>query len=202
MTHLYVWHDAFISVKCRIYVCDMTCSHLWHDSCLRARVARSLEAFTGDMTHSCVWHMDHLYVWHDAFMSVPWRIYMCDMTHSHAWHDSSLGSRVTLSLRPLQVTWLISMCDMIRLYVWRDAFVRVTWHIYKCDVTYLYVWHDSSLSLQVALSHRPVGPTRHVTDSCVRHDSFVCGSVGVVCVYMYTYMYICIVGLGVIYIYI
>jgi len=130
-----------------------------------------------------------------------WRIYMCAMTYLYVWHDAFTC-----------VTWLILRItggseskaftgDMTHQYVWHGWFVWVTWRIYKCDVTYLYVWLDSSLSLQEALSYRPVGLTRHVTDSCVRHDSFVCGCVGVVCVYMYAYTYICLVGLGDIYIY-
>jgi len=32
MTHSHVWHDSLIHVTCLIHMCDMTHSYVWHDS--------------------------------------------------------------------------------------------------------------------------------------------------------------------------
>jgi len=112
-----------------------------------------------DMTHS-TWvvskrvkwliHMRGVifsYVWHDSFIPVTWIVHTCDMTQS------------------IRVTWLIQ-------YVGHDSFIRVTALIHACvcvcDMTHptrvtwliLHVWHDSSY-------------TCDMTDSYVRHDSFI-----------------------------
>jgi len=76
--------------------------------------------------------MNHLYVWHAAFIRVTWLIHMCDMTHSYVWHDSVI-----------RVTWLIHMCDMTQSYVWHDSVIRVTWLIRMCGAPRSYVWHAS-----------------------------------------------------------
>jgi len=45
-----------------------------------------------DMTRSCVWHgrrhMTYIYLWHDSFTRVTWRIRMRDVTPWYVRHDS------------------------------------------------------------------------------------------------------------------
>ena len=152
MTHLCVWHDAFMCVTWLIHVCDMTHSCVWHDS------------FMCDMTHESrvtyliyttqIWAMTYSRVWHDSLIYVPFAT-----THSYVWHDSF--TCVTCSRRQRKdsyvwhdsfmcVTWLIIMCDMTHLYVWHDSFICVTLPIHKCDMTHSYVWHDSLISKKKA----------------------------------------------------
>ena len=70
-------------------MCDMTHSHMWHDSFI----------YVTWLTHMC--DMTHSYVWHDWFIYVTWLIHMCDMTHSYMWHDSFI-----------YVTWLMHIHGM------------------------------------------------------------------------------------------
>ena len=126
---------------CRIYICDMTHSYVWHDAFILC-----------DMTQSYVWR-DRSFVWHDSFIRVTWLIHTCDVTHSYVWHDSFI--RVTWNIHTCDVThsfvwrdsficvtWLIHTCDVTHSYVWRDSFIRVTWLIHTCDVTHAYVTHS------------------------------------------------------------
>jgi len=48
----YVWHDSFICVTRLIHLCDMTRSHMCHDSCIR---------HTHTHTHA---HTQYVYSWH------------------------------------------------------------------------------------------------------------------------------------------
>ena len=75
-----------------------------------------------------------LYVWHDSFVCVTWRIYTCDTTHLYVWRDllnngllSLFKSDVDLEVCFVSVTWLIRTCDMAHPDVWHDAFICVTW---------------------------------------------------------------------------
>jgi len=67
------WRDLEWSVTwlLRIYMCDMTHAHVWHDPFIHVlwRVK------TCDVKYS--------YLWHDSFMQVTWLIHTCDMTHSY-----------------------------------------------------------------------------------------------------------------------
>ena len=77
------------------------------------------------MTHSdasCHW-----------FISMTWRIHMCDVTHSLVWQSA---------------TWFVHMCDLLPpiwqvIYVSQDVFIRVTWRIHTCVATRPYVSRDS-----------------------------------------------------------
>jgi len=113
MTYSHVRHDSFTCVTWLIHMCDMTYSHVWHDSftCVTWRI------------HMC--DMTHSHVWHDLFTCVTWLIHMCDMTLSHVRHDSFTC-----------VTWLFHMCDMTHSHVRHDLFTCATWLIHMCD-TYI-----------------------------------------------------------------
>ena len=98
MTRSHVWHDSFTYVTWLIHMCDMT-----RFSCVTWLI------------HMC--DMTHSHVWHDSFL-------MSDMTHSHMWHDSFTC-----------VTWLVS-------YEWHDSFTCVTWLIHIFDMTRSYACHN------------------------------------------------------------
>jgi len=176
MTHLYVWYDSFICVTWLIRMCDVTHLYVWWcypqfemwrpDVCLYVRHDESF-----------VWHMTHLYVWHDSFICVTWLIHVCDMTHSYVWRDSFICVLVLSAIWILEFGDLMCvrmcvmsnhMCDMTHSYVSHDSFICVTWLIHVCDMTRSYVWHDSFICVTWLI---------HVCDmthSCVWHDSFVC----------------------------
>jgi len=88
-----------------IHICDMTRSHVWHDSfvCVPGLI-HMLERI-----HSCVRHDSFIraHVWHVSFTYVTWLLHMLEMTHSYVWHDSFIC-----------VTWLIPMRDMTHSYAW------------------------------------------------------------------------------------
>ena len=106
--HSYVTHS---DVSWLIHTCDMTHSHVWHDS--------PGASISSDMTHSCVTSliytrdMTHSHVWHDPSTCVPWLAPMYFMTHdsftcmtwlmtySQMYHDS--------------LTWLVTHS-----HVWHD----------------------------------------------------------------------------------
>jgi len=113
MTRSHVWHDSSTCVTWLIYMCDMTHSHVWHDSSYSRSASRMAER----ATMSC--GMTHSHVWRDSFTCVTWLIHMCDVTHSDVWRDLFTC-----------MAWLTTP--------------RVTWFIHTCDMIYLHVWHDSS----------------------------------------------------------
>jgi len=134
---------ALLCVTWLNHVCDMTHSHLWHDSFRCGIWLRDMTLYMNELCHPCesfrcvTWFiqmcdMTHSDVWHDSFRCVTWLIQMCDMTHPYMWHDSFIC-----------VTWLIQMCDMTHPYMWHDSFRCVTWLIQMCDMTHPYMWHDS-----------------------------------------------------------
>jgi len=96
-----------------IHECDMTQSHVWHDSILCVT----------KLSHMC--DRTHSYVWQDLLVWVTWLIHMREMTHSHVWQDWFTC-----------VTWLIHMCDMTQSCVWHDSFMCVTWLICMRDMTH------------------------------------------------------------------
>jgi len=108
MTHLYVWHNTWQHLQRQahhqrpIIMCDMTHSHMCHDSVVR------------HVSHdSPIWVTQHLTtliltsasstsnynVWHDSFISVqwlvreacvPWLIHMCDITPDNTYSDERI----------------------------------------------------------------------------------------------------------------
>ena len=71
-----------------IHMCDMTHSHMQHDSLLCATW----------LIHMC--DMTHSYVWHDSFTSSTWLIHLCDMTRAGKEFAARLyGNRALCCLR-------------------------------------------------------------------------------------------------------
>jgi len=154
---LHVWHDfnmcvtwlvqlfcnessfAFMRTSCRsqlFYMCDMTLSHVWHNSCGFSQTARD------DSCTSPAWLTWLFYVCqltpvalahggHDSFMCVTWLIHvcdmtpaafrMCDMTHSCVWHESCSFPQTPRSDSWTSSTWKFNaealqksptICDM------------------------------------------------------------------------------------------
>ena len=179
------WCDSFMYVTSLIHMCNMTHSHVRHDSFImcdmtdsyvcKGNVTQSIAADRSDvkdMDESCPCETWRIHVWHDSFMCATWLIHVrrspwrrpckCDMTHSYVWHDSFI-----------YVIWLIRM--------WHDSFMwdvvhaRVTWLIHMRNDSFMYdlthscktwliqVWHDSSIC---AMTHSDV--------VYVWRDSFMC----------------------------
>ena len=118
-SHLYVWHDLFVCVTCRIRECHMTYSCAWHVSFV----------FVTWRIHMC--DMTHLHVWYDSFMRVIWLIH--HITHMNQTYSyESVTSHVW--------TRLISS-------KWQDTCSTGSWHPNRISFTFLsYLIHISILS--------------------------------------------------------
>jgi len=172
------WHDSCGTCHTRCLVCDMTHSHVWHDSFMCVTW----------LIHMC--DMTHL---HDTFTCVTWLIHVCDMTHSHVWHVTHDDLYVTWLIQShgwhdsfMCVTWLIHMCDMTHLHEqavgeavraawWHDSYG--TWLIYICDMTHSHVWDDLFICVPwlISMSRLLVNQSELRDDMTpVWHDSFTC----------------------------
>ena len=97
-------------------MCDMTNSHVWHDSSL------------------CVTR--HINVWHEWFICLPWRIPTSIMTNPYVWHDSSIrwhDGLIRLSWTPaldaLQDEMYSLFCRALlqkRPIIWRSLLIVAT----------------------------------------------------------------------------
>jgi len=84
-SHMY----SYIRLTWRMYMCDMTRIHMWHDP----------QDGKGVTIRS-----QHCYcVWHDSCIRVTWLLYTCDMTHRTAKVLRYEASAATAST--LQKTW-------------------------------------------------------------------------------------------------
>jgi len=117
-TRPYTQYHFFIRVTWQIYMSDLTCSYVRHNSCICA-----------------IW----LYVWHDSFMCATQLLHMCDMTPSYVRYDFFICATCIFH----SVTCLNVMIDMSHSYVWHDSFMCATWLMHVCDMTHSYVRHDS-----------------------------------------------------------
>ena len=73
MTHSHVWHDSLICVAWLTHMCDVT--HSLYGGSLRPLSLLSMLPV-------------YLYVCHDSFVCVIWLICMWNLIHSYDWHDS------------------------------------------------------------------------------------------------------------------
>ena len=168
------WHDSFLCVTylirvCAglIHMCDMSHSHLGHDSCICVRWRMCM--------HVCVWHdyvycvtssfhmcdvndsyeyavcrMIHMcdvndlyvyeYVWHDYVYCVTWIIHMCDVND---WYVYEVCRMIYVSMG-CAMTYVSMGCAMTYLHVWREGLLCVTWLIHMCDVRVTNVAHDDT----------------------------------------------------------
>ena len=142
VTHSYVRRDSFICVAWRIYTCDVTHSHGWHDSLtleLAEWCADDHKRASGvcEVTHSHVWHESFTCVAY-SFASVAWLIHVCDITHSRGFAASIVGDRKRAS----------GVCDMRHSCVWHDSLTCVIWLIH---VDLLSVLWTMIIALQVCM---------------------------------------------------
>jgi len=126
-THLFVWHDLFMSVTWLIRV--WRGSFMCVLSLVRVRDTPSL------YTPS--------YVWLESFMCMTCLIQIRGMPHSCAWHAPLIPARHASFVC---LTWLIRMCDMPNAYVW-----NAPWHVYMYDMTHLYMWHVSFICVTLLI---------------------------------------------------
>ena len=162
MTHLNVWHDAFIRLTWLIHMCGVTHSYVWHDSCICVPW----------LIHIC--GVTHSHIRRDAFMCsmihlyVPWPIHMC--------HDS-FTCVATLSYVP----WLIHTCHDISVRVMTHP--CVPWVIHVCHdsfmgaMPYSDVCHDALYNCYRAAEYSPCSESRgnivtRLNHTC--HDSVMC----------------------------
>jgi len=119
-----VMHDSVCTVRCRhiqgVCVCGMTYSCVRH-------TASWLGVFRAMPTCSRC-----LYVWHEVFICVTWRVMKCCVLC-----DADIFKVLVC------VDWRIHMCDIKR----HDLVCSVRcWHVQgvcMCGMTYLYVGHDT-----------------------------------------------------------
>jgi len=140
MTRSHVWHDSFTWVTWLIHMCGMPPSYVWHNSL----ICVTWLVHMCDMTRSCVWR--------DSFTCVPWLVHMYDMTHSYVWHDSSI-----------RVTWLTGTTQESLPFkgAWRAVnetllFYKVQWHTH----THTHTQWDLTL-LQGTVTHKYLRNTNH-----------------------------------------
>jgi len=128
-----VWHDSF-------YMCDMTNSHVKHDSftCAAWRI------------HTC--SMTQWRVWHDSMMCVAWLNVVSDMTQWCVWmmcrndwtmcvydemmcvnHDSVC--EWWHCVWNIYAAWLNDVCNMTQWCAWHDSTMCVTWLKDVCEMT-------------------------------------------------------------------
>jgi len=197
MTHPYVWHascirvvrhlfidihwHSFIRVTWLIHTCDVTHSHMWHDSFTRS-----------DMTHSyasCIQLVCHSFIdTHSLTL-----FHSCNVTHSNMWRDSVVPPLSPLPSRSAPYCWVTRLIHT----KWHNATIRVVclmhtsgttlirWHsltlMHTCDVTHSHMWRDSVVPLLSPLPSRSVPyccvtiliRTSDMTHSHVWHDSFI-----------------------------
>ena len=188
-----MWCVIWLLHMCRVptspclHMCDMTSSHVWHDSlssyiCVTCRVPKSpcLHCVTR-LFHMCDMTLFyHIYVWHvgsqqvRGFIYVTWRPHLCDMTPSYEWHASFICVTCLLSI--------IYICDMYGAInighfceKWPKirgqrilAFISVTWPPHLCDVTPFYMPLHRRGLLRVTWLLQ----IYDTAASCVWHDSF------------------------------
>jgi len=176
ITHSHVWHESFIRVTWLIrHMCEMADSYGWHDSFIS------------------VWHVSFIYVWNDFFICERWRsnfladfhdlieIDICVNVNWNVWmwHDADACIRLT---------WRIHMCtcDVTRSYAWHNSFTCAIWLIYMCDITHSHVqqifltYATRFSGFSQALMSAPITVDMYVefdmTYSYVWHDACICAT--------------------------
>jgi len=104
MTPSHVWHDSFIHVIWLLYMCDMTPVYSLYDS---LSVCMTWLFLICDMTPS--------YVWHASFICVTWLLHMWDMTPAY--------------VPPL--TMCLCVMRLLHIYEGDDSFIYDIIHSYK-----------------------------------------------------------------------
>jgi len=125
--------DPFICVTWLLHVCDITLSHVWHDSFIvwftfRARHCPlpSITRVTWPVTHWSIYVRDvtALDVWHDSSHKLCPRL--------HVWRDPSINSHVWYDYC-ICVTWLLHML----MHFWPLILQFVCVRMNKCAYTYI-----------------------------------------------------------------
>jgi len=144
-------------VTCFMHMCDMTHSHVWHDTCVSHRELSVIYSYVwcdpSVVSHLfiCVMWWD-THVWH-LIESCQSFIHMCDVTHSHVWRASC--TCVTWDIHTCDWSYLYMICltfmlesrhslnsrrDVPHSHVWHASFTRVTCLMHMCDMRHSHVW--------------------------------------------------------------
>jgi len=126
MTHLCVWHVAFVCVTLLMQMFALTDTYVWQDSFIW--VTWFIHVSTMTYSHACDICVTCL-----IYMRAMTLIWICDRNH---WYDAFIC-----------VTWLVHMCDMLHLYVGQESFIYVTLLFLVCDITHSYVCPDSFMKM-------------------------------------------------------
>ena len=132
---MYVSHESVVWLR---RMCVITCSCVWHDSCIRVTW----------LVYACYWTRS--YVWHDSFIRVVWLVHTCDVRVIcvrviYVWRTCDRWNTC------LCATWPIHMCDVPNLHVWPDSFASVMSIVYTCDIRV--TWLRLSCALVIHLRH-------------------------------------------------
>jgi len=151
----YTWHVSFICVTWLIRICDMSHSHVWRDSIVRALWLRlhvcDLIYISAIIIYFCPASTPHC---RQRLICVPWLLHKCDVFQSCVWHDTFT-------------------CDVTYLCVCRDSFICATWHIHTCDMSHSYVGHLLQPFLQPH-SHRRFKCMTWLIHMCDVTHSYMC----------------------------
>jgi len=159
------------------YVCDVTRSHVCHDSCIcltwLIQTCDISPSYATWLVPMCA--MTHLYILQDSFIYLTWLIQICvtrlicgcAQTHSYVCHDSFLCRTWPVHMRDIThsyATQLVRTCDPCVRHkysnMWQNSWIRVTWHMDMCEMTHPCVtWLIDMCDM---------------THSYVWHASFIC----------------------------
>jgi len=150
-------------------MCDMTHSHVWHDS------------FTSHMTHS--------HVWHNSFTCVTWLIHMCDMTHSHAWDDTFTCVTWLIYACDITHSYVWRGRNLAQQLLFIELFVAMT----TLDLRSMLQRFVCAFYNSVESGTAGSGADNQGTPTpCVRYICGGCTCIHSVCKYLYKYIYICV----------
>jgi len=146
VTRSHVWHDSFTSVIWLVHMCDMTRSHVWHDS---------FTSVTYDMSHSRVtWR------WRDVFTCVTWLIHVCDMSHSH-------GLQVFLTIfKPHDPYALALPCESRHIHEWEMSHTHMTYVTFMHESCHTHTYNASTIHMP---SPCHVSHVTEIYESCHIH---------------------------------
>ena len=156
-SHTYEWIAVLNFPMSHVWMCDMTHTHVWHDSmiCIRDKERLMWDTqrvhtcdthvlilgpwliYMCDMTQWYIWenhtgYPEHSYVWDTNIYRGPWRIHLCDNTHSYVWHDSIIY---------IGVKWRVMQNTQCRC---TNSWVRESWyHADRSASLHIHVWHAS-----------------------------------------------------------
>jgi len=140
MTYLHALHKTIKNQSRPTFrhVCDMSHSHVQHDSFIRAIW----------LIHMTFTRPSKIKVAIYTAMCMTSLIRMCDMTHSYLRHTHSYKLHKTIEIKVAIHAVMSHVTEPRRdadLYMWHDSFIHSTWLTHILDMNHSRVGHDSFL---------------------------------------------------------